>query len=717
MAPAKKGTARPAKARPVPPSEVKADAKRKQNLPPDQIPLTSRQADRLSKLTGVKVAELRDRTIAQLTERLKWQIDLELLLFRRICGQVVKTDPISGVDYPVPFATVHVEDTDCSFLGFFPIESPWAWLFPVFCHREDIATVVTDECGHFCVWVPRFDIDWILRFRRERFCYPDIFIRPNIRDILERYKIFPPPPPEDGIRPPIGPGPDPAPFILKDGGTTLQRVEALLGRDVAQKIALAESTAQVGSQKGAFRDLFDRPAFTNPVPPPIPHQLREQHATEGPRAVLARAAITDERFAKFSFDHFVGPLLRCFDVFVPEFVPIVDVPDITFRVTQDVDGDGTEELIYSEGFFDVRWNAGAIPDVTLHASPIARVSTTCDTPVVDDCHAPEIQFAGLMPVSAAYLDPATGYGTRPNRPHPHGFLAEAPTPGESATAPFMGTVQLYGCNVKAGAHFYRLKYSFNGAAAVPFTNLAWWIWPWGGGLPHHVVPDANGWYDILPNPNDWFPPHLLLDWPTSQFQPGLYEVFMELGNAAKAVTDSSPHVRFRIDNSAPTPQFTTLAWRVAGAGAWNFFPNLVCPVVRRPANTAIEFRVSYVASASHLLKTTLDGSGCGGDAPNRLGAPIWSDPATPVVDGAGLSNDPYDHWHIDQFDNTVARTAIFSLPGTAPEGAYGFSLWAYSRAFNSAGGDASDPLAHDWFVDTSSLIWNYAFLPVAVVNL
>ena len=224
MATAKKATARTAKARPTPPPEVKADAKRKQNLPPDQIPLTPRQADRLSKLTGVNADELRGRTIAQLTERLKWQIDLELLLFRRICGQVVKTDPISGIDYPVPFATVHVEDTDCSFLGFFTIESPWAWLFPVFCHREDIATVVTDECGHFCVWVLRFDIDWILRFRRERFCYPDIFIKPNIRDILEHYKIFPPPPPEDGIRPPIGPGPDPAPFILKDGGTTLQRV-------------------------------------------------------------------------------------------------------------------------------------------------------------------------------------------------------------------------------------------------------------------------------------------------------------------------------------------------------------------------------------------------------------------------------------------------------------------------------------------------------------
>jgi hypothetical protein len=38
-------------------------------------------------------------------------------------------------------------------------------------------------------------------------------------------------------------------------------------------------------------------------------------------------------------------------VLVPEWVPLVDVPDITFRVTQDVDGDGDEETIYSEGYY------------------------------------------------------------------------------------------------------------------------------------------------------------------------------------------------------------------------------------------------------------------------------------------------------------------------------------------------------------------------------
>ncbi len=99
--------------------------------------------------------------------------------------ELSKKDPATGVEYPVPFATVHVEDTDTNFLGFFPAESPWGWLFPLFSRREEIAVTRTDACGRFCVYVPRWEIDWILRFRRERFCFPDVLIKPNIRDLLQ----------------------------------------------------------------------------------------------------------------------------------------------------------------------------------------------------------------------------------------------------------------------------------------------------------------------------------------------------------------------------------------------------------------------------------------------------------------------------------------------------------------------------------------------------
>ena len=107
--------------------------KQAESLPPDQMPLTKKQAMRLSAVSGVAVKELAGFTVAELSERLRWRVDVELLLFRRICGRVVKRDPVTGVLHPVPFANVHVMDTDCSFLGFFPVEWPWGWFFPLFC--------------------------------------------------------------------------------------------------------------------------------------------------------------------------------------------------------------------------------------------------------------------------------------------------------------------------------------------------------------------------------------------------------------------------------------------------------------------------------------------------------------------------------------------------------------------------------------------------------
>jgi hypothetical protein len=42
---------------------------------------------------------------------------------------------------PVPNATVHVEDTDCSFVFYSPPGWPmWTWLFPFNCNREEIAS-------------------------------------------------------------------------------------------------------------------------------------------------------------------------------------------------------------------------------------------------------------------------------------------------------------------------------------------------------------------------------------------------------------------------------------------------------------------------------------------------------------------------------------------------------------------------------------------------
>ncbi len=676
----------------------------KTDLTPDKVKLNPIQAQRLSNLTNINVKEIEGRDIAQLSESLKWQVDPNFFLFRRVCGQVVRWDPGTGQYQPVPFATVHVMDTECDFLGYFPYQVKWSWLYPIFCRQHEITEVVTDECGKFCVWIPWFDIEWVIRWRLERYCFPEVFVKPNLGELLQSVGVIPKP----------GPGPDPGPIELRNANLSLDRLAAIAGRENASRLMLATQSAAIGKNNSALNGLLNQPAFLNPVPPPTSPKLdalQQQNGAAGLRDLVRGKA---DREYKLDPKRYIGPfpLWRCEWVIEEELVPILEVPDITFWVTQDIDGDGDQETIYSDGYFQVGWKSGPLSDVILHSSQIARINGQCEVPPVGDCEQPEILFAGLMPARAPYIDtsvnPTRGFALRPNPPHADGLIRSSvfppsPTPDTPANAPFMGTLQLYGCNLFEGGQYYRLLYSYNGAPAVPFTNLQWYVDPWPGPGPAMlVVPDAQGWYPILSVPDDWFPPNELLDWPTSNFADGLYDVTMEIGDGAKNVIFTTPNaVPFQVDNSAPQPLITSLSWRVLPSGSWNVFPDLVCPLVNRPAGSDIEFQVQYQVSASHLLKTSLANSGCGGGVmqpnpePNAL---------------------PYMHWHTNASDNFVSQTATFVLPGTALAGCYGFSVNGYSRAFNPAGGDPSDPQASDWYYDATWLIWNQFNLSVAVVD-
>ena len=153
------------------------------NRPSPEHKLTTMQAKRLASLAGVEASELEGLSYAQASDRLRW-IDPQLFWFRELCGKVVKKDPVTGAEYPIPFATVNVQETECDLISYFPEGSPWAWHLPIFCRRETIGTVQTDACGNFCVWVPRFEIEWILRWRELRLCFPIIFNRPSLIDLI-----------------------------------------------------------------------------------------------------------------------------------------------------------------------------------------------------------------------------------------------------------------------------------------------------------------------------------------------------------------------------------------------------------------------------------------------------------------------------------------------------------------------------------------------------
>jgi hypothetical protein len=72
--------------------------RKEQTDKPDEMPLTQLQAERLSAMTRLPVKELVGVRPADLADRVKWHIDPHLWGYRRVCGRVVKRDPVTGVD-------------------------------------------------------------------------------------------------------------------------------------------------------------------------------------------------------------------------------------------------------------------------------------------------------------------------------------------------------------------------------------------------------------------------------------------------------------------------------------------------------------------------------------------------------------------------------------------------------------------------------------------
>lgn len=673
-------------------------------VPPDQLAVNPIQAGRLASLAGRPAKELIGTKYGELADRLKWALDPSLFLFRQVCGRVVKKDPATGTEYPVPNATVYVEDTDCGLLAYYPPGSKYGWFYPLGCRRETLATVKTDECGNFCVWVPRWDIDWILRWRKERFCFPVIFERPSIFDLLHDIPLLV----DDRFPPRPVPGPDPAPDV--DPRVIVDRISRMASADLSNAVGpvlgerlngLPGSTA-FGASTLRSRSLLSENAFPGVIPPPLPDELKQvefsadakrraAHTMEMARGTIAhRLGVEVERLKNLDLRFPIGPFKRCVTRYIPEWSLVVDVPDITFRVTQDVDGDGTEELIYGESYFDVRWDAGTIPAVKLVASGLARESKVCEHPPVVCGNVPDIQFGGMMPLKAPYHNNTSGYGLRPNRPRP----IPAPATPPDATAPFCLNVNLFGCLITSGgATKYRLVYRYSGdggttfSAELPFTNVDWWWHPLVG-APVHAIPDAAGWYDLPPGGIVGPEVNFLFPFNTGGYADGLYEVKVQVGTGGSSVLAQSSGKRLRVDNSVPsyTP---SILWRVQGTSTWNplTYP---CPLVSRGAvPQAIEFDVKWEVSAAHYRDASMSAGDCGS---GTFGAPAIQGDST--ASGAGGTAD----WHQGELDNAVVFHARYVLPPAALQGTYNFSMHANTRAFNPSGADVNY-LTMDWLYD------------------
>ena len=668
-----------------------------QDVDPEKMKVTPMQAERLGTMYKIESKSLVGLTIAEISDKFRFQIDPMCLFFRKVCGKVVKTDPTTGTEYPVPFATVYVEDTDCSLLGFFPIGGIWSWFFPFKCHREVIGTTHTDACGNFCAWIPRWDIDWVLRFRQFHICFPIIFERPSLGDILH-IKL-----PEEYVIPIPHGDPEPDPYPELDRARLVRTIEDYAGPSAGRNIDKLISSSSFGANNTALSVALDAPAFGHQFCPPLPKHLQVpavEHKAAGKlnmdtaRSTLAVQLKMDAaEFSGLNLHRYYGPFKRCYNIYFPEWMPFFDVPDITFRVTQDTDGDGDEETIYSEGFGDVRWNSGPISDITLHAMPNALAGLFCGEEAIPCGNEPAILMAGRMPVigEPTIYDPVSGYALRPNRPHPSGTIPDPVPNTDKATTPFFGTLSLLGCLVpKPGttATHYRILFEYSSDGGTSYTSPAPFVgktWPLfrldlsGKTEWYYPTADSNGWYPIAPPPphngpglTPFMPQNLVFDWNTNTNDNGRYRLTLQMGTPGGSTSQSDP-VAFNVDNSYPSGSFT-IEWRKAGIGSFQplTYP---CPLIRRGATpSAIEFHVKMDASAAHLRSAVLSAYDCGSGS--------FTLPAGSIT----------GHWYTVPSDNSVTLDVIYTLPAAAAQGTYGFGGHVSSRAMNPSGWDGGQLL-------------------------
>jgi len=657
-----------------------AQREAKAELLPDEQPLTKRRAQWLAQETGLARDELLEKPLRDLHESLRFRIDPQLLLFRKICGRVVKRDPVTGEDAGVPNATVHVEDVDFSFFAYYPQTAPYWWLWPFHVTREEIGHVRTDPCGRFCVWVPRWDIDRILRLRRKLVCEP---VLPNLTDLIHNLREIEWPP---------KPFPEPGPLRELDP-QLIRRAREELGPEVADRLAAAAGPEAVSS--GARAELLAAPAFSSPPPPPLPKDTATQlRKLDHPALEEARLHGLEE----LDVESFVGPFLRCHLEWYAEWQTFVDVPDIAFRVTQDVDGDGDEETVYSEGFFDVRWDAGPIPDVTLQAAPTALAADFCGgSGEARECKGkPKLYAVGTMPLDTGYHDAGTGYALRVNRPRSGGVPSGAPF--EPARSPYARRLALMACHRLPGATHQRVMYRTAGLSQPVPLFVPTWYAATTPGQPTPVVPfsqDAQGWIPIRPAGTlaipDW-----VLHWPTPPS--GRYALHVECGDGSgNLVGSAGDEVAFTVDNVPCHLAFGQLRWRAEGSGGWQALP-ASCPVIRRPQGTAIELEVPWSADSPHFRDASLTFSGCEATSPSAIAAD--SPPIT------------HRQWHDSVFDTHGGDTAFYTVTAGKPDGAYTLDLSAWTRATHPGfdAGPNSD------FRFDQNVVWSHIRRVIAIVD-
>lgn len=268
--------------------------------------------------------------------------------WRRIGGRVVRRNWADGTLEPIPGATVHAEERTGSFLVFSPPQWPdWSWFLPFrLDRRREIAAATTDAQGRFAVGLPRDEIEAVASWRQGRIGRDD-FSRSRLLDLVRDLECQ---------------GQGEAPAAAARAADFLARCRRRVGRPLTDRI---EKLFEGGM---ALADERMDSLLETRIEPPRPAVSARPRGKE--LAALARAqGLAPEALRGARFGRWIGPVWRRTNAYLPPWSLLVDVPDITFRVTR---GAGAVVTLDSDGFFEVAWTADPMNELTL-----ATAATTC----------------------------------------------------------------------------------------------------------------------------------------------------------------------------------------------------------------------------------------------------------------------------------------------------------------------------------------------------
>ncbi len=266
---------------------------------------------------------------------------------RRIDGRIVRRSWADATLKPLQEITVHAEETVSSFLAYSPPQWPdWSWLLPFNVRRQEIAVAATDAQGRFSLGIPREEIDSVASWRQGRIGHGD-FSRPRLFDLAKDLESQTQGgPPAEAIRR--------TDFL----GNCRKRV----GRPLTDQIEALFHGAMALSDESVESLLETRVGPPRPAAPPRP-QVKELAALARVQG-LPREAVDGAQFGRW-----LGPVWRQTNLYLPLWTLLVEVPDITFRVTA---GAGEGVALDSDGFFGVLWTGDPMNELTLALSTAAR---------------------------------------------------------------------------------------------------------------------------------------------------------------------------------------------------------------------------------------------------------------------------------------------------------------------------------------------------------